>query len=73
MRKGIRIKSMASTGIMLLIMLALATPSIFAAPATELIASNATKISRVTGATPAGETLPNPTPTTAYGLYATDL
>ncbi|MBD0379472.1 DUF4185 domain-containing protein [Paenibacillus sp. WST5] len=64
----------------MLSMISLATPSFAdtpqAAAATpfELTASKAVKIARVTGATKAGETVPNPNQThTNYALNATDL
>ncbi len=45
-----------------------------AAPAYAVTPGNTVKVSRVTGATPAGEALPNPNQThTNYKVYATDL
>lgn len=81
MGKGKSRLSFVSFGLSLLIALSLAAPTVSAAPDSgtalspvALIASNAAKIARVTGATPSGETLPNPNDTsTAYGLGGTDL
>ncbi|WP_372633075.1 DUF4185 domain-containing protein [Cohnella sp.] len=67
---------MAGRSWKLLLVMALALLSVmpYAGPAGAVTPSNVTKVARVTGATPAGETLPNPNQThTNYQVEGTDL
>lgn len=80
MNHGKKIRTVISIALMIFILISLVTPSFAETlqseviPPFELTASQATKIARVTGATPEGETLPNPNQThTNYELYGTDL
>jgi|GEM_PF-111301 len=73
-------KFITTAVLVMLMILSLAVPSLAVTPPVgdsstyELVASQAVKISRVTGATPAGETIPNPTQThTNYAVGGTDL
>jgi hypothetical protein len=75
---GKRKKSVLSTLLALLMLVAVGVPSHADADEEneqfELTASNATKVARVTGNTLEGETIPNPNQTPDnYGLTATDL
>ncbi|HZG58802.1 DUF4185 domain-containing protein [Paenibacillus sp.] len=56
------------------VVLTLLVSAAFAGGVAAVTPANAVKVARVTGATPAGETLPNPNQThTNYQVYATDL